>query len=77
MESIERPKTSTRDLRETRDALERWLRAKHPDATISELQAPPTNGMSSETILFDATWDGETRGLVGRIPPDPGTMRTA
>jgi aminoglycoside phosphotransferase (APT) family kinase protein len=74
MESIERPKTSTRDLHATRDALERWLRGTHPDASISELQAPPTNGMSSETILFDATWDGETVGLVGRIPPDPANF---
>ena len=27
--------------------------------------------MSSETILFEATWDGEVHGLVGRIAPDP------
>jgi aminoglycoside phosphotransferase (APT) family kinase protein len=71
-EPIERPKTSTRDLAATHDALERWLEGKvGGDATIAELQAPPTNGMSSETILFEATWGGETTGLVGRIPPDP------
>lgn len=67
----ERPKTSTRDLAATRDALQGWLAGKVGDVTVSELQAPPTNGLSSETILFDATWGGQTVGLVGRIPPDP------
>jgi aminoglycoside phosphotransferase (APT) family kinase protein len=77
----ERPKTSTRDLAATRDALESWLAAKLPDGVaprVSELQAPPTNGMSSETILFEVTWteDGtEHRAeLVGRIPPDPANF---
>src|SRR3954463_539853 len=70
-EPVERPKTSTRDLAATHDALEAWLSSKVGEATITELQAPPTNGMSSETILFEATWDGATTGLVGRIPPDP------
>lgn len=72
--TTERPKTSTRDLAETRSALQTWLARQLPagaEPTVSELQAPPTNGMSSETILFDATWDGQTVGLVGRIPPDP------
>ncbi|MCU1373536.1 MAG: aminoglycoside phosphotransferase-like protein [Actinomycetia bacterium] len=70
--TVDRPKTSTRDLAETHDALERWLSGQlGTTVTISELQAPPTNGMSSETILFEATWDGQTSGLVGRIPPDP------
>jgi aminoglycoside phosphotransferase (APT) family kinase protein len=70
--TVERPKTSTRDLAETHDALERWLTARlGRPVTISQLEAPPTNGMSSETILFEATWDGQTSGLVGRIPPDP------
>lgn len=70
-EGVARPKTNTRDLAATRAALESWLAAKVGDVTVSELQAPPTNGMSSETILFDATWGGSTTGLVGRIPPDP------
>lgn len=77
----ERPKTSTRDLAATRDALEGWLATKLPAGAaprISELQAPPTNGMSSETILFEATWtedgDDHTAELVGRIPPDPANF---
>jgi aminoglycoside phosphotransferase (APT) family kinase protein len=70
--TVDRPKTSTRDLVETHHALESWLTDQlGTPVTISELQAPPTNGMSSETILFEATWDGQTSGLVGRIPPDP------
>ena len=72
MEDIERPKTSTRDLAATRQALEGWLGAQVGSVvTVSELQVPPTSGMSSETILFTATWDGEAHDLVGRIPPDP------
>ncbi len=42
---------------------------------VSELQTPGSNGMSSETILFDATWrDGDTEraeSLVARLAPDP------
>ena len=72
---MERPKTSTRDLAATRHALERWLATKLPagaDPKVSELDIPPTSGMSSETILFEITWgDGERAELVGRIPPDP------
>jgi aminoglycoside phosphotransferase (APT) family kinase protein len=81
IEAIERPKTSTRNLAATRDALESWLATRLPAGAaprLSELQAPPTNGMSSETILFEATWteDGTsgTHGLVGRIPPDPANF---
>jgi len=71
---MERPKTSTRDLAATRDALEQWLATKLPagsEPRISDLDVPPTSGMSSETILFDATWGDEQAELVGRIPPDP------
>jgi aminoglycoside phosphotransferase (APT) family kinase protein len=72
VEEVERPKTSTRDLEATRQALETWLATQvGGDVEVSELHAPPTNGMSSETILFSATWDDEAHGLVGRIPPDP------
>jgi aminoglycoside phosphotransferase (APT) family kinase protein len=72
------PQTSTRDAEATRAALEQWLAAALPEGvepTIVGLDAPSTNGMSSETVLFDATWrDGTTRvehALVARIAPDP------
>jgi aminoglycoside phosphotransferase (APT) family kinase protein len=67
--------TSTRDAEELRRQLEAWLqqRSGDPDAVISSLDRPSANGMSSETILFDAEWqeDGERRGgaLVARLSP--------
>ena len=68
---VERPKTFTRDLGATREALEKWL-STHlgAPAHISELDIPPTSGMSSVTILFEATWGDQRADLVGRIPPD-------
>lgn len=40
---------------------------------VSDLQMPAASGMSSETILFDASWESgggrQTRGLVVRVPP--------
>lgn len=72
-EPTERPRTSTRDYDELRHRLERWLRSHVPGATLSELVVPPSNGMSSETVLFTATAaDGSApRPLVARIAPDP------
>jgi aminoglycoside phosphotransferase (APT) family kinase protein len=64
-------KRSSRDLSTTRDALQCWLAERLPGARVSELVAPPTNGMSSETILFDATWSDGHEELVGRIAPNP------
>ncbi len=71
--SSERPKTSTRDYGRLRAQLEGWLQARVPGATVSELVVPESNGMSSETVLFDLTVPGEPepRGLVARIAPDP------
>jgi aminoglycoside phosphotransferase (APT) family kinase protein len=68
---------SARDLDRTRVLLERWLKTQLPDGSdpvISELVAPEANGMSSETLLFDATWDGETRRLVARVAPAPNDV---
>ncbi len=72
------PTRSTRDPDETRARLEAWLRATlgaDTDARITGFDAPETNGMSSETVLFDAEWteDGErtVHALVARIAPDP------
>lgn len=65
-------KRSSRDLGATHDALEAWLGARLPEAKVSELVAPPTNGMSSETILFEVSWRDGHEELVGRIAPDPG-----
>ncbi len=71
--SSERPKTSTRDYDQLRAQLEGWLQERLPGATVSELVVPESNGMSSETVLFDLSVPGESqpRGLVARIAPDP------
>jgi aminoglycoside phosphotransferase (APT) family kinase protein len=43
------------------------------DVTLSDLQVPFASGMSSETILFDATWEADgqriSKGMVARVPP--------
>jgi aminoglycoside phosphotransferase (APT) family kinase protein len=51
-----RPRTSTRDLEKLRRALRSWLRTRTgvEDFDISDVEIPPSNGMSSETLLFDA-----------------------
>ena len=76
--AMERPRTSTRDRGELRDRLERWLRGRFGEAEVSPLAGPSTNGMSSETLLFDASWrEGGARknaSLVGRVAPDPAAV---
>ena len=49
--------------------LERWLRGRRDDATVERLERPEGNGMSSETLLVDATWDGALHRLVARVAP--------
>ena len=56
--SDERPRTSTRDHAVLRSQLEAWLQTKLPHTTVTDFTVPSTNGMSSETILFDAVWPG-------------------
>jgi len=69
----ERPQTSTRDYDQLRKQLEAWLQERVPGAIVSELIVPESNGMSSETVLFDLAVPGEDqpRALVARIAPDP------
>jgi aminoglycoside phosphotransferase (APT) family kinase protein len=66
---------SSRDPDQVRAALETWLAdrvdgggAARPE--ITELHASEANGMSSETLLFDARWDGEDHHLVARVAPE-------
>ena len=70
---MDRPQTSTRDYDDLRAQLEDWLRRRLPGAVVSELVVPESNGMSSETVLFETTdtGGGEPRRLVARIAPDP------
>ncbi|WP_406286485.1 phosphotransferase family protein [Embleya sp. NBC_00896] len=65
-DEVTRPQTSTRDLAKVHDQLLAWLATRLPEGAepeVSELKAPSGNGMSSETLLFDAGWtvDGERR----------------
>jgi aminoglycoside phosphotransferase (APT) family kinase protein len=70
---VDRPKTSTRDYDKLRAQLGVWLNERVPGSTVSALIVPGTNGMSSETVLFDLSVPGEPapRELVARIAPDP------
>jgi aminoglycoside phosphotransferase (APT) family kinase protein len=77
----DRPQTFTRDLEQTRSALEGWLAARRPDVAsvrVSQLDIPATNGMSTETLLFEAVWDEDgserTEPLVARVAPDPANV---
>lgn len=70
-----RPRTSTRDLDDLHRRLVAWL-GRHVDSPeVSALVAPETNGMSSETLLFEARWrqGGTTRvqPCAARLRPDP------
>jgi aminoglycoside phosphotransferase (APT) family kinase protein len=74
-EEMERPQTSDRDYGELHDRLASWLAVAVPgsDPELSALEVPATNGMSSETVLFDValTEAGARRELqcVARIAP--------
>ncbi|MEZ5245505.1 MAG: phosphotransferase family protein [Acidimicrobiales bacterium] len=62
---------SSRDRAELQTRVRAWLDEK-VDATVEvgEVTSPEGSGMSSETLLFDATWDGTTHALVARVEPD-------
>ena len=70
----ERPHTSTRDRSQLRARIHEWLAGRVDDPEITELVVPPTNGMSSETVMFDASWSEHggrrTEACVLRLPPD-------
>lgn len=58
---------STRTAEDLRVELERWLRGRtrDADAAITNLERPSANGMSSETVLFDATWREGAESISG------------
>jgi aminoglycoside phosphotransferase (APT) family kinase protein len=74
----DRPKTSSRDHGKLHADLTRWLSGILPsgaEPVLGQLDVPSGNGMSSETLLFEASWteSGSRRSesLVARIAPDP------
>ncbi len=74
--SAPRPRTTVRDPQEVHAVLTRWLAGVLPpgaDPVLGDLSVPSGSGMSSETLLFEATWTegGETvsASLVARVAP--------
>src|ERR1700712_5765354 len=76
--AVPRPKTSSRDPQQLHASLTRWLTQVLPEGArpaLGELETPSGNGMSSEPLLFEATWSQDGRpqsaSLVARVAPDP------
>ena len=76
-----RPQTSTRDPLVLQAQLQEWIGGVLPADAKPEVGAvtiPQSNGMSRETLLFDATWtqDGarSVHPLVARLAPDPAAV---
>lgn len=69
---VARPTASRRDPEWLRARMAEWLpRAVGRPATVGSLEAPSANGMSSETLVLDAEWDGTVHRLVARVAPMP------
>lgn len=74
---VERPqlRTTTRDRDELQRRLCEWLAGKLDDPAISDMVVPDSNGMSSETLLFDLTHgtpeERTTLRCAARLSPDP------
>lgn len=64
---------SSRDREDLRRRLEAWRseRAGGSKVEVTGLDAPDGTGMSSETLLVEATVDGEEERLVVRMAPEP------
>src|SRR5262245_31739003 len=56
----------SRDPEATTERLRRWLTevAGLDAVAVDHLEIPGSTGFSNETILFDATWNDSTEGLV-------------
>jgi aminoglycoside phosphotransferase (APT) family kinase protein len=73
--SVDEVQRSTRTPEQLRAGLQEWIEGARPGARITHLDIPSSNGMSSETVLFDATWEGdggvaEAHRLVARVAPE-------
>ncbi len=66
-----RPRASQADPEQLRGGFERWLRRRHAGAEVVEAAVPSSNGMSSETLVVAADWDGQPHRMVVRIAPQP------
>jgi len=68
--------STERDPVATRAALARWLEGQTGVAQVDvgELTIPGLSGFSNETLLFDATWDGDVHPLAIRVEPSGHTV---
>jgi aminoglycoside phosphotransferase (APT) family kinase protein len=77
-EQVARPKTSTRDHAELHRQIVGWLSGLVTDPSVSALVVPEGNGMSSETLIFEAEWtEGAGHRLqrcAARLRPDPAAL---
>ncbi|MEU6876932.1 phosphotransferase family protein [Streptomyces sp. NPDC046712] len=72
MATAPRPRTTTRDPEELGRRLTRWLDTRLPGARVTDLAVPGSNGMSSETLLFDIDHpETPVRGCALRLAADP------
>ncbi|MFC3571805.1 phosphotransferase family protein [Streptomyces yaanensis] len=72
MATAPRPRTSTRDVEELARRLTAWLGTRLPGAKAVNISVPASNGMSSETLLFDIEHPGPpVRGCALRLAADP------
>ncbi|MFE5937884.1 phosphotransferase family protein [Streptomyces sp. NPDC056470] len=72
MATAPRPRTTTRDPEELGRRLTGWLDHRLPGARVTGLAVPGSNGMSSETLLFDIEHpEAPVRGCALRLAADP------
>jgi aminoglycoside phosphotransferase (APT) family kinase protein len=71
-------KTSTRDREKLRQGLVTWLGTKVQDPAVTDLVVPESNGMSSETLLFDLSFrrgdEPASLSCAARLSPDPAAV---
>ncbi|MFP3989999.1 phosphotransferase family protein [Streptomyces sp. E11-3] len=72
MATAPRPRTTTRDPEELTHRLSAWLATRLPGAKATGVRVPESNGMSSETLLFDIEHpDPPLRACALRLAADP------
>ncbi|GGV60297.1 putative phosphotransferase [Streptomyces longisporoflavus] len=72
MATAPRPRTSTRDPEELARRLTAWLGVRLPGAKATGVRVPESNGMSSETLLFDVEHpEPPLRAYALRLAADP------
>ncbi|MGW5734528.1 MULTISPECIES: phosphotransferase family protein [Streptomyces] len=72
MATAPRPRTTTRDPEELARRLTAWLAARLPGAKATGVRVPESNGMSSETLLFDIEHPQQPlRACALRLAADP------